>query len=291
MQNANSCFEGIAAMNIALDPDPKSLVPYRLRGQRALITGANSGIGAAIAEGMAAAGAHVVVNYVTRPDEAQRIVKTIKDCGGEASAIQADVSQEHQVQAMFEQIISELGSVDILVNNAGMRKDAALIDMTLQDWDAVMRVNLTGQFLCARAAAREFIRRGVDPKLSCAAGKIICVSSVHDTIPWAGHINYAASKGGVMMLMRTMAQELAMHKIRVNSVSPGAIKTSFSQPVWATAEKEAELLQLIPYGRVGGTADVARVAVWLASDESDYMTGATLYVDGGMMLYPGFERS
>ncbi len=277
-------------MNVALKVTAETGGRRVLEGQRALVTGANSGIGAGIAEGLAAAGAHVVINYVSRPDEAQRLVRKIRDGGGEAIAIQADVSQEHQVRAMFEQAIEELGGLEILVNNAGLQKDAALVDMSLQDWDTVIRVNLTGQFLCAREAAREFIRRGVTPSLSSSAGKIICVSSVHDLIPWAGHANYAASKGGVMMLMKTMAQELAAHKVRVNSISPGAIKTPINHSAWSTAEKEAELLQLIPYGRIGVTHDVARAAVWLASDESDYVTGATLYVDGGMTLYPGFEN-
>jgi glucose 1-dehydrogenase len=277
-------------MNVALKVTAETVGRRVLEGQRALVTGANSGIGAGIAEGLAAAGARVVINYVSRPDEAQRLVRKIKDGGGEAIAIQADVSQEHQVRAMFEQAVEELGGLEILVNNAGLQKDAALVDMSLQDWDTVIRVNLTGQFLCAREAAREFIRRGVTPSLSSSAGKIICVSSVHDLIPWAGHANYAASKGGVMMLMKTMAQELAAHKVRVNSISPGAIKTPINHSAWSTAEKEAELLQLIPYGRVGVTHDVARAAVWLASDESDYVTGATLYVDGGMTLYPGFEN-
>ncbi|MEZ5444837.1 MAG: SDR family oxidoreductase [Gammaproteobacteria bacterium] len=277
-------------MNVALKLTAETAGRRVLEGQRALVTGANSGIGAGIAEGLAAAGARVVINYVSRPDEAQRLVRKIKDGGGEAIAIQADVSQEHQVRAMFEHAIEELGGLEILVNNAGLQKDAALVDMSLQDWDTVIRVNLTGQFLCAREAAREFIRRGVTPSLSSSAGKIICVSSVHDLIPWAGHANYAASKGGVMMLMKTMAQELAAHKVRVNSISPGAIKTPINHGAWSTAEKEAELLQLIPYGRVGVTHDVARAAVWLASDESDYVTGATLYVDGGMTLYPGFEN-
>jgi glucose 1-dehydrogenase len=277
-------------MNIAIDASAVRQDLGKLRGQRALVTGANSGIGAAVAEALAAAGAHVVVNYVTRPEEAQRLVRSIKDAGGEAMAVQADVSQEHQVQAMFEKVVDELGSIDILVNNAGLRKDAPLLEMTLQDWDLVMRVNLTGQFLCARAAAREFVRRGVDARVSCSAGKIICISSVHGTIPWSGHANYAASEGGVTSLMRTMAQELAMHKIRVNAIAPGAIKTSFNQSSWATAEMEAELLQLIPYGRVGNSMDVARAAVWLASDDSDYVTGATICVDGGMTLYPGVEH-
>lgn len=261
-----------------------------LSGQRALVTGANSGIGSGVAKAMAAAGAAVVVNYVTAEDKAQEIVSEIKAAGGEAMAIRADVSKEDQVQAMFRQMFDAYGSIDILVNNAGLQRNAAFHEMTLADWEFVLSVNVTGQFLCAREAAREFIRRGVVPDLSCSAGKIICVSSVHDVIPWAGHANYAASKGGVMMLMKTMAQELAQYKIRVNSVSPGATKTPINTAAWTTPEAEAELLKLIPYGRVGEVDDVARAAVWLASDASDYITGTTLYVDGGMTLYPGFRE-
>lgn len=262
----------------------------RLDGQRALVTGANSGIGEGIARGLAEAGATVVVNYVSGDEHAEKVVADIRAAGGQAIAIKADVSKEDQVQAMFRQACAELGSIDILVNNAGLQKDAAFHEMTLAQWQLVIDVNLTGQFLCAREAAREFLRRGIVPELSCAAGKIICVSSVHDVIPWAGHANYAASKGGVAMLMKTMAQELAGRKIRVNSISPGAIKTPINTSAWDTPEAEASLLKLIPYYRVGETRDIARAAVWLASDHSDYVTGATLYVDGGMTLYPGFRE-
>lgn len=260
-----------------------------LDGQRAIVTGANSGIGEGIARGLAEAGAAVVINYVSAPDSAERVVEAIRAAGGRAVAVHADVSQEEQVQAMFRQAIDTFGSIDILVNNAGLQQDAPLHAMTLAQWRKVIDVNLTGQFLCAREAAREFLRRGVVPTLSCSAGKIICVSSVHDVIPWAGHANYAASKGGVAMLMKTMAQELAMHKIRVNSVSPGAIKTPINTSAWQTPQAEAALLELIPYYRVGETRDIARAAVWLASDHADYVTGATLYVDGGMTLYPEFR--
>ena len=260
-----------------------------LEGQRALVTGANSGIGEAIAIGLAEAGAAVVVNYVAGEERAEKVVADIRGHGGKAIAIRADVSNEEEVDAMFAQAIAEFGSVDILVNNAGLQQDAALVDMTLAQWRKVIDVNLTGQFLCARAAAREFLRRGVVADISCSAGKILCVSSVHDVIPWAGHANYAASKGGVSMFMKTMAQELAQHKIRVNALSPGAIKTPINTSAWDTKEAEAALLKLIPYYLVGETRDIARAAVWLASDHSDYVTGATLYVDGGMTLYPEFR--
>jgi glucose 1-dehydrogenase len=261
-----------------------------LKGQRALVTGASSGIGAAIAKALAAAGAKVVINYAGGADRAQAVVQAIQAAGGEAMAIRADVSREDEVEAMFAQMIAAWGSIDILVNNAGLQKDAALVEMSLADWQFVLDVNLTGQFLCSRAAAREFIRRGIAPDLSRSVGKIICMSSVHDVIPWAGHANYAASKGGVSLLMKTMAQELAPQRIRVNAISPGAIKTPINTAAWDTPEAEAALLKLIPYRRVGEPEDIGHAAVWLASDASDYVTGATLYVDGGMTLYPGFEE-
>jgi glucose 1-dehydrogenase len=260
-----------------------------LAGQRALVTGANSGIGKAVARGLAEAGASVVVNYVSNEADACQVVQDIESTGGKAMAVRADVSREDQVKAMFRKMFAAYGSIDILVNNAGLQRDAAFQDMTLEQWNFVLSVNLTGQFLCAREAAREFIRRGVVPELSLAAGKIICMSSVHQTIPWSRHANYAASKGGVMMLMQTMAQELAAYHIRVNSIAPGAIKTPINRSAWETPEAERKLLQLIPYERIGLTADVAKAVVWLASDQSDYVTGTTLFVDGGMMLYPGFR--
>src|SRR4051794_9759768 len=260
-----------------------------LEGQRAIVTGANSGIGEAVARGLAEAGAKVVVNYVVGDEQANVVVNDIVKAGGNAIAVRADVSKEDQVQSLFRRAVEAFGSVDILVNNAGLQRDAPLHEMTLKDWQLVIDVNLTGQFLCAREAVREFRRRGIVPDISVAAGKIVCMSSVHDVIPWAGHANYAASKGGVAMLMKTMAQELAMYRIRVNSVSPGAIKTPINTSAWATPEAERELLKLIPYQRVGETQDIARAVTWLASDLSDYVNGATLYVDGGMTLYPEFR--
>jgi glucose 1-dehydrogenase len=261
-----------------------------LDGQRAIVTGANSGIGEGIAKGLAEAGAAVVVNYVRGDEQAQGVVDEIRAAGGRAMAFRADVSSEEEVQAMFRRTVEEFGTVDILVNNAGLQVDAPFHEMTLAQWRKVIDVNLTGQFLCAREAIREFLRRGVVPELSCSAGKIICISSVHDVIPWAGHANYAASKGGVSLLMKTLAQEYAGSKIRINAISPGAIKTPINTSAWDTREAEQALLKLIPYYRVGETRDIARAAVWLASDHSDYVTGATLYVDGGMTLYPEFRH-
>ena len=260
-----------------------------LAGQKALVTGGSSGIGRAVALALGGAGADVVVNYRSGADEAQEVVSAIRDKGSNAIALQADVSKEDQVQAMFARMFEAFGTIDILVANAGLQKDAPFEQMTLQDWNTVLNVNLTGQFLCAREAVKEFKRRGVRKEVSCAAGKIICMSSVHDVIPWAGHVNYAASKGGVMLMMKSIAQEVAPYRIRVNGISPGAIRTPINRQAWETPEAYAELLKLIPYKRIGEPEDIARAAVWLASDEADYLTGTTLYVDGGMTLYPGFE--
>lgn len=266
------------------------IIEKSLVGQRALVTGGNSGIGAAIALALAEAGARVAINYLSNVEEAQALVAEIQASGGEAIAIQADVSQEDQVTAMFQQVIETWESLDILVANAGIQQYAPFVDMTLAQWETVMAVNLTGQFLCAREAVKEFLHRGIVPELSCSTGKIICISSVHDIIPWTGHVNYAASKGGVLMFMKSLAQEVAHMKIRVNAVSPGAIRTPINRSAWETPEMEANLLKLIPYERIGDPADVAQAVVWLASDASDYVVGATLYIDGGMTLYPGFRE-
>jgi len=268
-----------------MNPNPK------LKGQTALVTGANSGIGLAVAIALGNEGANVVVNYVTHPEAADEVVGQIQANGGTAIALQADVSDEQQVQSMFQRMFDTYGTIDILVNNAGLQKDSPLESMSLADWMLVINVNLTGQFLCAREAVREFLRRGVVPARSCAAGKIICMSSVHEVIPWAGHVNYAASKGGINMLMKSMAQELAPKKIRVNSIGPGAIQTPINRQAWETPEALNRLLTLIPYGRIGQPEDIGKVAVWLASDESDYVTGTTVFADGGMLLYPGFSTN
>jgi glucose 1-dehydrogenase len=261
-----------------------------LKGQKALVTGANSGIGEGVARALGAAGAAVVVNYVANPESAQKVVADIKAGGGEAMAIRADVSREAEVAAMFQEMRKAWGTIDILVNNAGLQRDAAFPDMTLEQWNFVLGVNLTGMFLCSREAVREMIRRGVDPKVSRAAGKIICMSSVHEVIPWAGHVNYAASKGGVRLFMQSLAQELAPYHIRINSIGPGAIQTPINREAWDTPAALQSLLRLIPYGRIGVPEDIGKATVWLASDDSDYVHGQTLFVDGGMTLYPEFAH-
>ncbi len=263
----------------------------KLKGQSALVTGANSGIGMAVAIAMGNDGANVVVNYVTHPEVAEEVVQTIKNNGGDAIAIKADVSKEDEVISMFQQMFDKYSTIDILVNNAGLQKDSSFENMSLADWQLVINVNLTGQFLCAREAVKEFLKRGVIEDRSRAAGKIICMSSVHEVIPWAGHVNYAASKGGINMMMKSMAQELAPKKIRINSIGPGAIQTPINRAAWETPEALQKLLKLIPYQRIGQPEDIGKVAVWLASDEADYITGTTIFADGGMLLYPGFSTN
>lgn len=261
-----------------------------LKGQVALVTGAASGIGAGVAKALGAAGASVAINYVTNPEAAEAVAGDVQTLGGKAMTLRADVSNEAEVHEMFRTLMATWGTVDILVNNAGLQKDAPFTDMSLAQWNTVIGVNLTGMFLCAREAAREMVRRGIRAEVSRAAGKIICMSSVHEVIPWAGHVNYAASKGGVHAFMRSLAQEMAPHRIRVNSIAPGAIQTPINRLAWDTPEALARLLTLIPYGRIGTPEDIGKVAVFLASDDSDYIQGQTLFVDGGMTLYPEFAR-
>ena len=260
-----------------------------LQGQTALVTGGNSGIGRAIAISLGKAAANVVVNYVTKPEDAEAVADEIRSGGQRAMIAQADVGDEAQVQAMFAAAVREFGTVDILVSNAGMERNAPFHEMTAAQWDAVINVNLRGAFLCAREAVREFLRRGVRPEVSVAAGKIIFISSVHEVIPWAGHVNYAASKGGLMLLMKSLAQEVAEKRIRVNSIAPGAIRTPINTAAWGTPEAYADLMKLVPYKRIGEVEEIGRAAVWLASDFTDYLIGTTLFIDGGMTLYPGFE--
>jgi glucose 1-dehydrogenase len=276
---------------VPASPSPEALkAAFGLAGQVAIVTGATSGLGRGAALALGEAGCKVVVNYIeAMKDDAAEVVAEIAREGGTAVALAADVSDEADVEKMFAETVRRFGTVHILLNNAGIQSGAAFADMTHEQWRKVIGVNLDGQFLCARSAVREFLRRGPEPDVSRALGKIICMSSVHQTIPWAFEANYAASKGGVELLMQSMAQELSTNKIRVNSVAPGAIRTPINRSAWGTPAAMEKLLTLIPYGRIGETGDVANVVLFLASDLSDYITGATIYVDGGMSLYPSFR--
>lgn len=261
-----------------------------LKDQVALVTGANSGIGEGVARYLSGAGALVAVNYVVGPDVANAIVSDINANGGNAIAVQGDVSKEEDVQRMFADVVGHYGALDILINNAGLQRDSKIEAMTLDQWNFVIGVNLTGQFLCAREAIRQFKKQGQRP-VSVSLGKIVCMSSVHEIIPWATHTNYASSKGGIKLMMQSLAQECAPERIRVNSIGPGAIKTPINRSAWETPEAEQALLTLIPYGRVGVVDDIGKAAIWLSSDESEYVVGSTLLVDGGMCLYPGFSTN
>lgn len=262
-----------------------------LKNQVAIVTGASSGIGSGIAKSLAAAGATVIVNHSSEhsADEAGKILKEITDAGGNGMIYQCDVSSEEQVVKMFQQVISQFGTVDILINNAGVQKDAKFTEMTLDQWNTVININLTGQFLCAREAIKEFLRRGIDPSRSISCGKIIHISSVHEVIPWAGHANYAASKGAIRMLMQTLAQEYGADKIRVNSICPGAIQTPINKNAWSTPESMNALMKLVPYNRIGQPEDIGNLAVFLASDQADYISGASIFVDGGMTTFESFS--
>jgi glucose 1-dehydrogenase len=272
------------------DNTPLPPLPKLLLGQKALVTGANSGIGKAVALALAEAGADVGVNYVVNPEEAEAVAKDARGFGVEAHTYKADVSDEAQVKAMFQSFVADHGALDICVANAGLQRDAAIGDMTLDQWNKVLGVNLTGQFLCARAAIAQFRAQG-ERRVSRARGKIVCMSSVHQMIPWAGHVNYATSKGGVMLMMQTLAQECAPDRIRVNSIAPGAIRTPINHDAWATDDAYKKLMTLVPYGRIGEPEDIGKVAAWLVSDYCDYIVGATIFVDGGMTLFPGFATN
>ncbi len=262
-----------------------------LKNQVAIITGASSGIGAGISKSLAESGATVVINYPFEVSKiaADAVLKTITDAGGKGITYMCDVSKEDQVVKMFQDVVAQFGTVDILINNAGIQKDAKFTEMTLDQWNAVIGVNLTGQFLCAREAIKEFLRRGIDETKSVAKGKIIHISSVHEIIPWAQHANYAASKGAIRMLMQTLAQEYAGEKIRVNSICPGAIQTPINTAAWDTPEVLNSLLSLIPYNRIGQPKDIGNLAVFLSSDASDYINGASIFIDGGMTTFESFS--
>jgi len=265
----------------------------RLHGQTAIVTGSNSGIGQGVAEALAKDGANVVINYVSNPEVAEEIAHKISNDSicGEAIAIKADVSKEDQVINMVQQTVDKFGTLDIMIANAGLQRDYPMHEMPLKEWQLVLDVNLTGQFLCAREAIKEFMRRGPRPEVSKALGKIIHMSSVHEIIPWAGHANYAASKGAIVMLMQTIAQEYGPIGVRANSIAPGAIQTPITTEAWETPQALAELNKLIPYKRIGKPEDIGSAATWLASDESDYINGSTIFVDGAMTCYPGFTTN
>ena len=277
--------------NPPMKAPPLPSLPKMLAGQKALVTGANSGIGEAIALALSEAGADVGIDYVVDPERAEQVAGLARGFGVDARAYRADVSSEADVSALFSSFLADHGALDILVSNAGIQRDASIADMILEKWNEVISVNLTGQFLCARSAIAQFRSQARSRCVSRSRGKIICTSSLHELVPWAGHVNYASSKGGVSQMMRSLAQECAPERIRINAIAPGAIRTPINHESWATQEAYDKLITLIPYGRIGEPEDIARVAAWLASDYSDFIVGATLFVDGGMTLFPSFMHN
>ncbi|HUK66956.1 MAG TPA: 3-oxoacyl-ACP reductase FabG [Anaeromyxobacteraceae bacterium] len=254
-----------------------------LKGKRTLVTGANSGIGASIAAGIGAAGGRVFVNYIASPEAAEAVAAQIRKVGGEATPIEADVSDAGQVSAMFAQIDHAWGGIDILVNNAGIDGPRAPSwEIDPEAWERVVRIDLVGAFLCAREALRRMVAQ--------RSGVILNLTSVHEKIAWSGYSAYTAAKAGLSMLTKTLAQEAAPHGVRVLALAPGAIRTSINRSVWSDPASLADLLTKIPLGRMGEPAEIARVATFLLSDGASYLTGSTVYVDGAMTDYPDFAH-
>ncbi|MCG6954784.1 MAG: SDR family oxidoreductase [Gemmatimonadetes bacterium] len=255
----------------------------RLDGRRALVTGANSGIGRAIALALAEAGAKTAVNWVTHPEAADEVVHVIEEGGGTALAVRADVSKPDEVAAMFEAVDKAWGGIDILVNNAGIDGKRQLgWESDLDAWRRVLEVNLFGAFHCAREALRRMVPAG--------RGTILNITSVHEVIAWTGYSAYTTAKAGLSMLTKTLAQEAAPHGVRVLSLAPGAIKTPINKDVWSDPTMRADLLDKIPMNRLGEAEEIGRLVVMLVSDVAAYVTATTVFADGGMTDYPDFEK-
>ncbi|CAC11337.1 probable glucose 1-dehydrogenase [Thermoplasma acidophilum] len=266
-----------------MDENRGSRIAINLTGKIALVTGSSSGLGAAIAKYMARAGAKVAVHYRSGKDRADAIVDEIKNDGGFAMAFYGDVSKKEDVQKLFSEIDSKLGTVDILVNNAGIDGKRELVgEDDPDDWEKVIEVNLMGPYYCAREAVKR-----MKPKKS---GVIINITSVHEYVPWSGYTAYSSAKAGLSMFTKALAQELSDYNIRVVAIAPGAIKTPINKDVWGNPESLKDLLNKIAMPRLGEVDDIGQAAVFLASDLASYITGTTLLVDGGMALYPDFKH-
>ncbi|HEX5851061.1 MAG TPA: SDR family oxidoreductase [Rubrobacter sp.] len=252
----------------------------RLENKVAVVTGSSSGIGASIAQAFAAEGAAVVVNYSRHEDPAQKVLAQIEGAGGRGIVVGADVSDPKEVEAMVQQAVTAFGRLDIMVNNAGMEHKMPFLETPFEVWQETIAVNLTGAWLGCQAAAKQMAAQG-DP------GRIINVSSVHEDLAMPTNSPYCATKGGVRMLMRTLAVELAPHQITVNNIAPGAIDTPMDAPLKQNPDLMTELLSEIPLGRMGKPEDVANMAIFLASEDSSYVTGSTFFVDGGMIRHAG----
>jgi glucose 1-dehydrogenase len=268
---------GVPNQDFRLHPPDARL----LEGRRALVTGATSGIGQGTAFELAAHGAAVAINHRGKVDDARAMVAAIEAAGGRAVPVEMDIAVEADVHRGFAEAREAFGGLDLLVNNAGVEKPFELVEMPLEQWDKVVSVNLTGAFLCTREAAR--IMRADETQ-----GAIVMISSVHEVIPWEQFSHYCASKGGMKLFAQSVAKELAPHGIRVVSVAPGAIATPINDEVLDDPEERGKVEAEIPLGRWGEVSDVAQAVAWVASDQAHYVVGATLFVDGGMTLYPNF---
>ncbi|MCF6160476.1 MAG: glucose-1-dehydrogenase [Furfurilactobacillus sp.] len=254
-----------------------------LKNKVAVVTGGSKGIGQAIAKRFGEEHMSVVINYRSDKTGADEAVKLIEENGGKAVAVQADISEEDGATALLNAALNNFGTLDVWVNNAGMENRVATNEMPLSDWQRVLNINLTGVFLGSRAALDYFVKN--DKK-----GNIINMSSVHEQIPWPGFAHYAASKGGVKLFNETIAMEYANRGVRVNAIGPGAINTPINAAKFADPQQMKDTLEMVPMKRIGDPEDVAAAAAWLASDQSSYVTGVTLFVDGGMTLYPSFQN-
>jgi glucose 1-dehydrogenase len=252
----------------------------RLENKVAVVTGSSSGIGEAIALAFAAQGAAVVVNYSKHEDAAQKVLDKIEASGGKGLVVGADVSDPKEVEAMVQRAAGTFGRLDIMVNNAGMERKMAFLETPFEVWQETIAVNLTGAWLGCQAAAKQMVAQG-------EGGRIINVSSVHEDLAMPTNAPYCATKGGVRMLMRTLAVELAPHNITTNNIAPGAIETPMDAPLEQNPDEMKELLSEIPLGRMGKPEEVANLALFLASEDSSYVTGSTFFVDGGMIRQGG----
>jgi glucose 1-dehydrogenase len=252
----------------------------RLQGKVAVVTGAGTGIGQAIAVAVAQAGGAVVVDYVGNASVSEETIDKINAIGGKVLGVNADISLPDDVNALVHKTVAAFGKLDIFVNNAGIEKKFAFVDYPLEEWQKIIAVNLTGTFLCSQAAARQMIRQG-------SGGRIINISSIHEDLAFPLNAPYSATKGGIRMLMRTIAVELAPHQITVNNIGPGAIYTPIDKDVEMDAKLNDQILAEIPLGRWGKPEEVAQLAVYLASDDAAYMTGSTHFIDGGMLRNAG----
>ncbi|WP_273852076.1 glucose-1-dehydrogenase [Guptibacillus spartinae] len=258
------------------------MVYKELKGKVAIVTGAASGLGKAVATRFGAEGMKVVVNYLSKEDEATNVVEEIKRSGGEAISVQADVSKEADVEKLIKAAHENFGTLNVMMNNAGIQKEIPSHKMTLDDWNNVISVNLSGTFLGSTKAINYMLEHQIK-------GSIINMSSVHEVVPWPHFVHYASSKGGMKMLTQTLALEYAPHGIRVNNIGPGAINTPINAEKFSDPKTKEDVLSMIPMKEIGEPAQIASIAAFLASDEASYVTGITLFADGGMKLYPAFQ--